>query len=206
MSQYERNMKYLNDRRIIYRRNPVSDKPSAIYEWGNFYEEGTHECYTLFQTKAKINTFKSLKWHLYVLWYLNDHLNQDDFHKLALFICDKENGFTTFDVSEQLIENMVYQVSMLDLERPPANKLRKIIFKDNSGLTTEEKLRIVGTMVGKQKLTETEIYDAMLYLHDAGEKITIKKIAKSLECSTRTVHRNMSVELKKEKQLLNQEL
>jgi len=125
---------------------------------------------------------------------------------LALFICDKENGFTTFDVSEQLIENMVYQVSMLDLERPPANKLRKIIFKDNSGLTTEEKLRIVGTMVGKQKLTETEIYDAMLYLHDAGEKITIKKIAESLECSTRTVHRNMSVELKKEKQLLNQEL
>ena len=117
-----------------------------------------------------------------------------------------ENGFTTFDVSEQLIENMVYQVSMLDLERPPANKLRKIIFKDNSGLTTEEKLRIVGTMVGKQKLTETEIYDAMLYLHDAGEKITIKKIAESLECSTRTVHRNMSVELKKEKQLLNQEL
>ncbi len=206
MSQYERNMKYLNDRRIIYRRNPVSDKPSAIYEWGNFYEEGTHECYTLFQTKAKINTFKSLKWHLYVLWYLNDHLNQDDFHSLALFICDKENGFTTFDVSEQLIENMVYQVSMLDLERPPANKLRKIIFKDNSGLTTEEKLRIVGTMVGKQKLTETEIYDAMLYLHDAGEKITIKKIAESLECSTRTVHRNMSVELKKEKQLLNQEL
>ena len=95
---------------------------------------------------------------------------------------------------------------MLDLERPPANKLRKIIFKDNSGLTTEEKLRIVGTMVGKQKLTETEIYDAMLYLHDAGEKITIKKIAESLECSTRTVHRNMSVELKKEKQLLNQEL
>jgi hypothetical protein len=141
-----------------------------------------------------------------VLWYLNDHLNQDDFHNLALFICDKENGFTTFDVSEQLIENMVYQVSMLDLERPPANKLRKIIFKDNSGLTTEEKLRIVGTMVGKQKLTETEIYDAMLYLHDAGEKITIKKIAESLECSTRTVHRNMSVELKKEKQLLNQEL
>jgi len=206
MSQYERNMKYLNDRRIIYRRNPVSDKPSAIYEWGNFYEEGTHECYTLFQTKAKINTFKSLKWHLYVLWYLNDHLNQDDFHSLALFICDKENGFTTFDVSEQLIENMVYQVSMLDLERPPANKLRKIIFKDNSRLTTEEKLRIVGTMVGKQKLTETEIYDAMLYLHDAGEKITIKKIAESLECSTRTVHRNMSVELKKEKQLLNQEL
>ena len=56
MSQYERNMKYLNDKRIIYRRNPISDKPSAKFEWGNFYEQGTHECYALFQTKAKINT------------------------------------------------------------------------------------------------------------------------------------------------------
>ena len=66
MSLNERNLDYLNRRRIIYRRNPIDDKPSEVFEWGNFYEEGTHECYTLFSTKAKINTYKSLKWHLYV--------------------------------------------------------------------------------------------------------------------------------------------
>jgi len=38
------------------------------------------------------------------------------------------------------------------------------------------------------------------------EKITIAKLAEHLGCSTRTVHRNMGVELKKEKQLLNQEI
>ena len=37
-------------------------------------------------------------------------------------------------------------------------------------------------------------------------RITIIKLAESLGCSTRTVHRNMSVELKKEKELLNKEL
>ena len=206
MSQYERNMKYLNDKRIIYRRNPISDKPSAKFEWGNFYEQGTHECYALFQTKAKINTYKSLKWHLYVLWYLNDNLDQDDFNDLAAFICDKENGFVTFNISTSLRESIVYDVSMQDLERPPANKVRKIIFNDNSGLTMSEKLSIVGTMVGKQKLTAAEIYDAMLFMHDAGMKITIKAIAEQLGCYTRTVHRNMGNELKKEKQLLNQEL
>ena len=115
MSQYERNMKYLNDKRIIYRRNPISDKPSAKFEWGNFYEQGTHECYALFQTKAKINTYKSLKWHLYVLWYLNDNLDQDDFNDLAAFICDKENGFVTFNISTSLRESIVYDVSMQDL-------------------------------------------------------------------------------------------
>lgn len=206
MSQYERNMDYLNKRRLIYRRNPITDKPSAKYEWGDFYEDGTHECYTLFQTKAKINTYKSLKWHLLVLWYLNDHLDQDAFEDLASFISDKENGFVTFNVSPQLLEKIIYDVSIQDLERPPKNKIRKIIFRDNSGLTTKEKLAIVGRMVGKRKLSETEIYDAMLMLHDENEKITIAKLADHLGCSTRTVHRNMGVELKKEKQLLNQEL
>ena len=73
MSQYERNMEYLNKQTYyLYRRNPITDKPSAKFEWGDFYEAGyARMLYTLFQTKAKINTYKSLKWHLYVLWYLN---------------------------------------------------------------------------------------------------------------------------------------
>ena len=203
---HERKLDYLNKLRIIYRRNPISDKPTATFKWGDYYEDGTHECYTLFSSKAKITTYKSLKWHLLVLWYLNDHLDQDAFDDLASYICDKENGFVTFFVSPQLLENIIYDVSIQDLERPPKNKLRKIIFKDNSGLTTKEKLQVVGRMIGKRKLSETEIYDAMLFLHDEHERITIIKLAESLGCSTRTVHRNMSVELKKEKELLNKEL
>ena len=206
MSQYERNMEYLNRRRIVYRRNPITDKPSAKFEWGDFYEEGTHECYTLFHTKAKINTYKSLKWHLYVLWYLNDNLDPDEFADLAAFICTKENGFVTFDVTPSLRDSMIYDVYMQDLERPPANKLRKIIFKDNCTLTMSQKLSIVGQMVGKQKLSEAEIYDAMLFMHEEGKKITVRAIAKQLGCTERTVHRNMGIELKKEKELLNQEL
>jgi|TARA_R100000482_G_scaffold86032_1_gene34573 hypothetical protein len=203
---HERKLDYLNKLRIIYRRNPISDKPTATFKWGDYYEDGTHECYTLFSSKAKITTYKSLKWHLLVLWYLNDHLDQDAFDDLASYICDKENGFVTFYVSPQLLEKIIYDVSIQDLERPPKNKLRKIIFKDNSGLTTKEKLQVVGRMIGKRKLSETEIYDAMLFLHDEHERITIIKLAESLGCSTRTVHRNMSVELKKEKELLNKEL
>jgi len=43
----------------------------------------------------------------------------------------------------------------------------------------------------------------MLDLNEIGEKITIKHIAKLLKCSSRTIHRNMSEELKKEKDILN---
>jgi transcriptional antiterminator len=46
----------------------------------------------------------------------------------------------------------------------------------------------------------------MLDLNDMGKKITISKIAKLLECSSRTIHRNMGEELKREKELLNKQL
>ena len=59
MSHYERNMRYLQSNKIIYRRDPITDKPSQVYAWGKFYEDGTHECYELFRSKAKITTYKS---------------------------------------------------------------------------------------------------------------------------------------------------
>ena len=46
----------------------------------------------------------------------------------------------------------------------------------------------------------------MLLLNNDNIKITISKLADSLQCSTRTIYRNMSNELKKEKELLNQQL
>ena len=102
---------------------------------------------------------------------------------------------------------MIYEVSMCDLEKPPKNKMRKIIFKEFSGLTPEEKMSIVGKLVGRSKqIHEDDIYECMLDLHDMGKKITISKIASLLNCSARTIHRNMCNELKREKELLNQEL
>ena len=206
MSQYERNMDYLINHKVIYRQDPVDDKPTEIHDWGYFYEEGTRQCYTLFNSRAKINTYKSLKWHLYVLWYLNPKMDQEGFESVAKYICNKKAGFVTFEVSDRLIEKMIYDVSLMDLERPPPNKLRKIIFKDFTGLDMRQKLSIVGKMVGRSSLSESEIYDAMILINHNNQKITISKLAKSLECSTRTIYRNMNNELKKEKELLNQQL
>ena len=204
---YERNLNYLNKHRIIYRRDPLTDKPTESFDWGDYYENGTYQCYTLFRSKAKITTYKSLKWHLIVLWYLNPQLDQDDFERLARVICFKKNGFITFNVSDQLLQSMIYEVSMYDLEVPPKNKMRKIIFKEFSGLTPEQKMSIVGQLVGKtKKVHEDDIYECMLDLHDMGKKITISKLANLLKCSARTIYRNMGNELKKEKELLNKEL
>ena len=49
-----RNLDHLHRRKIIYRSFPTTDKPSKVFQWGYFYEEGTYECYDLFRSKAKI--------------------------------------------------------------------------------------------------------------------------------------------------------
>ena len=204
---YERNLTYLNNKRLIYRRLPTTDKPDIDAKEFMYFQNGTHQCYELFRSSAKITTYRSLKWHLLVLWYLNPNLNQDDFESLTEYIVHKPNGFVSFNVSEQLLEKVIYAVSMSDLERPPKNKLRKVIFKPFSGLTKEQKLSIVGQLVGQSpRVCSDDIYAVMVDMHDNKQKITIRKLSELLNVSSRTIHRHMCNELKKEKELLNQQL
>ena len=203
----QRNLKYLNTNRIVYRRLPLTDKPTEETDVYMYYQNGTHECYELFRSSAKITTYKSLKWHLLVLWYLNPQLDQDQFMRLAEVIAHKPNGFISFAIHAQLLRKIVYEVSMLDLDAPPKNKLRKVIFKPFTRTSKEDKLRIVGKLIGRSsRIHEDDIYECMLDLHDWGKKITIGRIAGLLDCSSRTIHRNMCTQLKREKELLNKQL
>ncbi len=207
MSHYidiPRHLYYLNKKHIIYRRNPITDEPTAGYEWGVYFEDGTYEYYDLFRSKAKINTYKSLKWHLLVLWYLNPQMDTNQFIELAEVITNYNYGFITFDVPPKLLEKIISDVCKCDLDQPPKNKLRKFIFKDNCRLTLSEKLSIVGKMIGRSKrIHPNDIYECMLDMHDTGKKITVSRLANLLDCSMRTIYRNMPNELKKEKELLN---
>jgi len=201
---HERNLKYFITRSIVYRRDPINDTPTQVYDWGSYYENGTFECYSLFRSKAKITTYKSLKWHLLVLWYLNPNLNKNKFENLSKYICEKCNNFVTFDIDERVLLNIVKEVEACDLDRPPKNKLRKIIFNDYSLLTPTEKMSIVGSMIGKsKKINKDDIYQCMIDINDNGNKITISKIADILKCSSRTIHRAMCDSLKREKEILN---
>ena len=202
-----RNTKYLDNKRIVYRRDPITDKPTQENEVYMFYENGTYECYHLFTSRAKITTYKSLKWHLLVLWYLHPQLEQEDFTNIADVISSKQHGFTTFAIHAEMVRRMIYEISMLDLDEPPKNKLRKVIFKYGNGMCKEEKLRIVGQLIGRsKKIHKDDIYELMLSLNHSGWKITINRLAIRLNCSTRTIHRNMCEELKREKELLNKQI
>jgi len=203
----ERNMKWLNDRHVIYRRDPVNDIPTTETKHYKYYEDGTHECYHLFNSKAKITTYKSLKWHFYVLYFLNQDrpggLLPTNVYR---FIADKENGFVTFFISDKKLESMIDDVFESGGE-PPINKKRKIIFKDFCGLSFDQKMSIVGKLIGRsRRIDEEAIYQCMLDLIYYGKKITWSRVAGLLDCSERTIIRNINNELKKEKDILNEEI
>jgi hypothetical protein len=199
-------MKWLNDRRVIYYRNPITDTPTESTNLYDYYAEGTYQCYSLFRSKAKITTYKSLKWHMLVLRYLNDNLLDVEFSSICHFLADKDNGFVTFFIKSKVLHNMIKEVLGVG-DTPPKNRIRKVIFKPHTLLTLSEKLSIVGKLIGRgKKIVEDDIYECMLSLNNEKQKITINKIAKSLGCSTRTIYRNMGNQLKLEKELLNSEL
>ena len=206
MSQ-DRNLKWLNNRRVIYRCNPVTDIPDVETDLYMFYKEGTYQCYTLFASKAKITTYKSLKWHFLVLYYLNDSLSPSSITYIFRFIADKNNGFVTFFISNKALEDMIQDVLKTGGD-PPKNKLRKVIFKPAAwSLTLSEKLSIVGKLIGRSSRVDSEaIYQCMLDINEYGKKITWGRVAGLLDCSTRTIYRNLCKDLKREKQLLNEEV
>ena len=213
MSQ-ERNLKWLHDRRVRYARNPITDVPTESTDLYDYYAEGTFECYSLFRSKAKITTYKSLKWHFLVLYYLNydgiegDHWSlEDDMRQVFKFIANKENGFVTFFIKTKILNSMIEEVFGVG-DTPPRNRIRKVIFKPKAwSLTLSEKLSIVGKLIGRGKrIIEDDIYQCMLDLNDSKQKITIAKLATMLKCTTSTIHRNMGNQLKLEKELLNNEL
>ncbi len=207
LSHMERRFKYLWDKQVICRRNPTTDIPDEETDTYMFFKEGTHQCYDLFRSKAKITTYRSFKWHMLVLWYLNPDWEKDNAIDIANYIADKTNGFTTFNMNKWNIERVINDIYLMDLEQPPRNKLRKIVFKHDCGLTKLEKLSIVGKLIGRMNgIKKEDIYTSMLLLNDSEQKITIAKLANSLKCTPRTIHRRMCSELKQVKEELNEEI
>jgi hypothetical protein len=110
MSQ-ERNMKWLHDRRILYARNPITDMPTESTDLYDYYAEGTYQCYSLFRSKAKITTYKSLKWHFLVLYYLNttkivDNLLDSELTELFKFIANKGK---LIGRGKRIVEDDIYE-------------------------------------------------------------------------------------------------
>jgi len=203
----DRNLDYLHRKRFEYKKEPTTDIPTKKYYWGSYYRDGTYQDYNLFYGNAKINTFKALDWHIEVLRYINLSWDEDDFRKIIYFISEIKNGFVTFEINKIYLDRYINKALSKDFFLKPRNKKKTIVFKDGTGLSRKEKLKIVGEVVGRSKIVDNEsIYECMLEINKDRRKITISNIAKILNCSTRTIHRTMDTELKVERDILNEKV
>ena len=204
MLHYPRNTEHLHRKRFEYKKEPITDVPTKKYYWGSYYENGTYQDYSLFYGNAKINTYKALVWHIEVLRYINLNWNRDDFRKIIHFIADIKNGFITFDIKVDYLDRYINSVLSKNFFLKPVNRKKTVVFKDGTGLSRSQKLKITGELVGRSKSVDNEsIYECMLYINGDKRKITISNIAKMLNCSRMSIYRNMNTELKEERDLLN---
>ena len=201
----ERKFEYLWNRQVVYRRDPITDIPNEKTEQYMFFKDGTYQAYDLFKSKAKITTYRSFYWHMMVLWYLNPEWKDKDAMEIAIYLADKPNGFTTFHMNKWNVARVVNDLSVIDRDEPPRNKMRKIIFKMGCGLTKSEKLSIVGKLIGRLNgVKKEDIYEAMIQTNYEGSKIIISGVAKMLNVTPRTIHRHMCDELKQVNEELNE--
>ncbi len=204
MEKFERRLDILIQRKLIWRRNPITDIPTETFSWGWYYKEGTYENYSLFAHSGKIGTIHAFKWHLKVLWYLNPELSKKEFERLIKLMADARNGFVLHSFKKELTDYMLNSIYHTDLEKPPANNLRRVIFRDNHGLTLSEQRKIAGKYGNLGKgISPGELYEEMIRLNHQNTKISIKNLAENLNCTTRTVHRNLNDVLREEKKNLN---
>ena len=143
-----------------------------------------------------------------VLWYLNPNWEEKDALDVAMYLSYKPNGFTTFTINKWNVSRLIKDISLMDLDEPPRNKLRKIVFKQFCGLNKSQKLSIVGKLIGRLKgVSPSDLYEAMLQINDENSKITILGLAKMLNVTPRTIYRRMDKypALKEEKKILNEE-
>ena len=204
----ERQFKYLVNKQVVWRQDPTTDVPDEETKEYMFFKEGTYQCYDLFRSRAKITTYRSFKWHMLVLWYLNPNWEEKDALDVAMYLSYKPNGFTTFTINKWNVSRIIKDISLMDLDEPPRNKLRKIVFKQFCGLNKSQKLSIVGKLIGRLKgVSPSDLYEAMLQINDENSKITILGLAKMLNVTPRTIYRRMDKypALKEEKKILNEE-
>jgi len=199
-----RRIKWLWDKRIATRQNPVTDKPTESYPWGWFYKNGTHECYELFNREHLISSYKSYVWHISVLKHIND-MNYDEFKDACIFISNIDNGFTKISMSMEKIITMIDNVYNDNSNSCPPNKLRKVVFKVGCGLERHEKRRIVGQLIGRSnRLSSDDVYICMQYIHQANCRVTVASLSRDIECSRPTIYKVMNSEMREEMKRLNE--
>lgn len=162
--------------------------------------------YHLYRTKRKINSFAELEYIAEKFIYLNPDFELETMKGLFYKLSERESGHVIRTYTQRRVEAMI-EIVHERKKVPYTGKLRKIIFNPSKMLTKEQKMRIVGQVIGsKPNVEEEDIFYVMDELHLNKEIITIAKIAEMCDSSRYMIKKSLTPKVVKEMDRLNTRL
>lgn len=166
--------------------------------------------YNLKDISSKVSSFEQLTYYAEVFFYLNPDINFNIFYGIFQTLGNREWGKTIRTYSKARVKNMCKEVFQ-DRRIPYCNQWRRIIFNPDKIIRNDEKMSICGELFKRQLSFSTEdIEKAVLQLKIAKKLISDSNIADILQCSQKTIQRNMTsairAEIKKSNSLIKREL
>lgn len=159
--------------------------------------------YHLYRSSRKINSFSELEYIAEKFIYLNPDFDLKLMISLFIELSDREAGHIIRTYSQDRVTDMVYRV--YDKKKQPyVPRLRKIIFNPSKNLSKDQKMEIVGRLIGRKSIILKE--DMMLILEDLymnKERISISKLAELTDTSRYIIKKSIDQEIKGEIENLN---
>lgn len=148
----------------------------------------------LYRTSRKINSFIELEYVAEVLIFLNPTLDFYTYVELMNGLADRGNGHTIRTYSEKRVFNMCdYVYTKKRFKEPYVRRYRKIVFNPFRKIPLEEKLAIVGAVLGREGAVTPEIiYNSLEELMMNDIEINQQSLAEHLKCSRATINRNIT--------------
>lgn len=158
-----------------------------------------YDYYNIFTTnELTIVSYKSFTWMVSVLYHLNrDAIRLDNRILFNAAQFASETLVKYVSILPNYVDNLVEGI--IDRDEIPTPQPRHIIFNPLTTLSRNDKLMIVGKHAPSRKKTFSadKIEEVIELMMTYKKKITFSEVAKTLGCSTKTIQRNLSEELKK---------
>ncbi len=148
--------------------------------------------YNLKDITSKISSFEQLTYYAEVFFYLNPDVDFKIFYGIFHTLGDREWKKTIRTYSKARILAMCQEVFEIR-KQPYCSQWRRIIFNPEKKIRNDEKMSICGELFKKQlTYTVEDVEKAVLQLKLANTLINDSNIADILNCSQKTIQRNMT--------------
>jgi len=152
--------------------------------------------YDIRESYARIASFDQLEYYAEVFLFLNPDIEEDILSGLFQWLGHRENGKSVRTYGKKRISQMTSRVYN-ERSTPWCRRMRRVVFNPKSIMSTEEKMSIASSIVGKSiTYTEFDLIQTLDAMFRSRIIATLSSISENMSCSQRTVSRLLNDRIK----------